>query len=104
EAIDQESLYPIEEAWFEIVEAEPLKVKATVPVRPKVQLGDYRALRRELSVPEITDEQVANVVEQLRESHATWAPVERPVALEDRVAMDVHGTADEKAILDRHDV
>jgi trigger factor len=104
EAVDQESLYPIEEASFDVVEAEPLKVKATVPVRPKVQLGDYRSLRRELAVPEVTDEQVDNVITQLRESHATWVPVERPVALEDRVAMDVHGTADDKPILDRHDV
>jgi trigger factor len=104
EAVDQENLYPIEEAAFEVVEAEPLKIKATVPVRPTVQLGEYRSLRRELTTPEITDEQVDNVIAQLRESHATWAPVERPVQLEDRVAMDVHGTVDEKVILDRQDV
>jgi trigger factor len=104
EAVDQENLYPIEEASFEVVEAEPLKIKATVPVRPAVQLGDYRGLRRELTTPEITDEQVDNVINQLRESHATWVPVERPVQLEDRVAMDVHGTVDDKVILDRQDV
>ncbi|HLH26532.1 MAG TPA: trigger factor [Chloroflexota bacterium] len=104
EAIDQENLYPIEEASFEVVEAEPLKFKATVPVRPAVQLGDYRALRRELTTPEVTDEQVDHVINQLRESHATWVPVERPVQLEDRVAMDVHGAVDEKVILDRQDV
>jgi len=104
EAVDQEDLYPIEEASFEVVEAEPLKIKATVPVRPSVQLGDYRSLRREVTTPEITDEQVDTVINQLRESHATWAPVERSVQLEDRVAMDVHGTVEEKSILDRHDV
>ena len=104
EAIDQENLYPIEEASFEVVEAEPLKFKATVPVRPAVQLGDYRALRRELTTPEVTDEQVDHVINQLRESHATWVPVERPVQLEDRVAMDVHGAVDEKVILDRQNV
>lgn len=104
EAVDQEDLYPIEEASFEVVEAEPLKIKATVPVRPAVTLGDYRSLRRELTTPEITDEQVDNVITQLRESHATWVPVERAVQLEDRVAMDVHGTVDDKPILDRQDV
>jgi trigger factor len=104
EAIDQENLYPIEEPAFEVVEAEPLKIKATVPVRPTVQLGDYRSLRRELTTPEITDEQVDTVIGQLRESHATWAPVERAVQLEDRVAMDVHGTVEDKVILDRQDV
>jgi trigger factor len=104
EVVDQEDLYPIEEPSFEVVEAEPLKIKATVPVRPTVQLGDYRSLRRELTPPEVTDEQVDNVISQLRESHATWVPVERAVQLEDRVAMDVHGTVDEKVILDRRDV
>jgi trigger factor len=104
EAIDQENLYPIEEAAFEVLEAEPLKIKATVPVRPTVQLGDYRSLRRELTTPETTDEQVDTVISQLRESHATWAPVERPVQLEDRIAMDVRGTVDEKVILERQDV
>jgi trigger factor len=104
EAVDQENLYPIEEASFEVVEAEPLKIKATVPVRPAVQLGEYRGLRRELTTPETTDEQVEHVLGQLQESHATWAPVERAVQLEDRIAMDVHGTVEDKPILDRHDV
>src|SRR5262249_4155017 len=58
----------------------------------------------ELNVPEVKDEQVASVLEQLRESHATWVPVEHPVALGDRVAMDVHGTVGEETIVDRHDV
>ena len=104
EVVNQEGLHPIEEASFEVVETDPLKIKATVPVRPQVQLGDYRSLRRELAVPDVTDEQVSEVIEQLRESHATWVPVERPVQLGDRVAMDVHGTVGDQVILDRDDV
>ncbi len=104
EAVEEQGLYPIEEAAFEVVETDPLKFKATVPVRPKVQLGDYRALRRELVVPEVTDEQVSEVIEQLRESHATWVPGERPVQLDDRVAMDAHGAVGEHVLLDRQDV
>jgi trigger factor len=104
EAVQEQSLRPIEDAEFEVLETDPLRIKATVPVRPEVQLGDYRGLRRELTVPEVTDEQVATVLDQLRESHATWVPVERPVQLGDRVAMDVHGTANDQPLVDRDDV
>ena len=103
EAVREEDLRPIEEAAFEVVEAEPLRIKATVPVRPKVQLGDYASLRRELTVTEVTDEQVTDVLDQLRESHATWVPVERPAQLDDRVAIDVQGKAGDEPLLDRQD-
>jgi trigger factor len=104
EAVSEAGLHPIEEAQVQIVEVEPLRIKATVPVRPEVRLGDYRALRRELQVPPVTDEQVDKLLDQLREAHATWVPVERPAQLGDRVALDVRGTVGERVLLDRRDV
>jgi trigger factor len=104
EAVGETGLKPIEQASVEVVETEPLRIKATVPVRPEVRLGDYHRLQRELSVAEITEEQVQNVIDQLRDEHATWAPVERPVQYGDRIAMDVHGAAGEEVISDRKDV
>jgi trigger factor len=104
EAIGEAGLRPIEQASVEVVETEPLRIKATVPVRPAVQLGEYRLLRRELSVAEVTEEQVQGVLDQLRDEHATWVPVERAVQSGDRIAMDVHGTAGDEVISDRQDV
>ena len=104
EAVTETGLHPIEEATFQVVDMEPLRIKATVPVRPDVRLGDYRSLRQELVIPEITDAQVAEVIEQLRDSHATWVPVERAAQVGDRVAMDVHGTVGEGVLIDRQDV
>jgi trigger factor len=104
EAVGEAGLHPIEQAAFQIVDTEPLRIKATVPVRPEVRLGDYRSLRRELEVAPVTEEQVQAVIEQLRESNATWVPVERAVQLEDRIAMDVHGTAGETPVSDRQDI
>jgi trigger factor len=46
---------------------------------------------------------VTNVLDQLRESHATWAPVERAVQLEDRVAIDVDGKVGDEPLIDRQD-
>ncbi|HWP28657.1 MAG TPA: trigger factor [Chloroflexota bacterium] len=104
EAVDQAGLRPIEDPTLEVVETEPLRIKATVPVRPKVRLGDYRSLRRELVVPPVTEEQIQGVLEQLREAHAIWVPVERPVQWGDRVAIDVHGAAGAAVLVDRQDV
>jgi trigger factor len=104
EAIVEAGLHPIEEAQVQIVEMEPLRIKATVPVRPQVRLGDYRSLRRELQVPPVSEEQVEQLIAQLREAYATWVPVERPAQLGDRVALDVRGTVGERVLLDRRDV
>ena len=104
EAVRETGLHPIEEANFEVVDTDPLRVKATVPVRPTVQLGDYRSVRHELVVPAVTPDQVQGVLDNLRESHATWMPVERPVQGGDRVAMDVHMAAGETVLIDRQDI
>ena len=93
EAVGEAGLTPIEQASVEVVETDPLRIKATVPVRPAVQLGEYRRIQRELTIPDVTEEQVQEVLDQLREEHATWAPVERAVQFGDRIAMDVHGAA-----------
>src|SRR5215472_15033758 len=47
EAIKEESLEPIDQPQFHIETLEPLTIKATVPLRPSVDLGDWRGLRVE---------------------------------------------------------
>src|SRR5215207_7846435 len=55
EAVSESGLHPIEEASVQIVDTEPLRIKATVPVRPQVQLGEYRTLQRELDLAPVTE-------------------------------------------------
>jgi trigger factor len=88
---------------LEIVSTQPLQIKATVPVQPKVELGDYKALKIEATPAEVTDEQVDAVVTRLRESHATWEPVERAVESGDRVAIDVLAKAGETTVMESKD-
>ena len=47
-----------------------------VPVRPEVMLGDYASFPFTPQVDEVTDAQVDQVVEQLRDQQATLVPVE----------------------------
>ncbi|MBI3969831.1 MAG: trigger factor [Chloroflexi bacterium] len=78
-AVEQTGVYPIERPSFDILQVErgkPLVFKATVTVRPTVELGDYRHLTIEPEEVKIDEEEVDRHVERLRESQAQWIPVE----------------------------
>lgn len=66
-------------------------ITATVPLRPEVTLGDYRATRIDFSVSEVTDEQVAEQINRIRESLATWENVERAARFRDLVTIILKG-------------
>jgi trigger factor len=92
------------EPHFDVESFSPLRAKATVVVQPAVQLGDYRSITREATPVTVADEEVDNVLEQLREGHAEWVPVERPAEMGDRVAIDVRGVAEGRSIVSQDDV
>jgi trigger factor len=92
EAIEHEGVAAFARPRVESIEFNPLRLRATVPLEPKVELGDYRAgLHIEPTPINVDDAQVDAVVQRLRDSHAQWVPVERPVQLGDRVGIDVVG-------------
>ncbi len=104
EAVRETGIEPVDQPKLDVVGAEPLSVKATVPVRPKVELGDYRAIRQSKETPEVTDEQVASTLENLRQSRAEWVPVERETQAGDLVTIDVRGRAEDETFLDSQGV
>jgi trigger factor len=57
---------------------QPFVFTATVTVRPEVDLGDYRSLRVEVPATEVTDEQVEEMIEELRRRNSELRDVERP--------------------------
>jgi len=102
-AVKEQELTMVARPTLEVVSTAPLQVKATVPVQPKVELGDYHSLKIEAKPADIQEEQVDQVVSRLQESNATWEPVERPVEMGDRVAIDVSGKAGETIVVDSKD-
>jgi trigger factor len=79
EAIIAEDIIPLTNADVEVVQAEegkPLVFKAVVPVRPDVQLGDYRGFNFAPDIDVIDDARVDHVIEELRDQNATLAAVE----------------------------
>ncbi len=96
EALKEKELVPlgkpkIEELSFE--PGAPLSFRVDLEVRPPLEPKDYRGLKvpTELTAP--TEEEIDTIVERLRESHATFEPVEgRPAADGDFALIDVSGT------------
>src|SRR5688572_4825438 len=90
-ALDQTDVIPIDNPDVDIdpasvVEGQPVSYTATVPVRPDVELGAYTDYAFGLEVPEVTDEQVEQVIGELREQQATLRPVDGRSAAEGDIA------------------
>jgi trigger factor len=79
EALTQEDLLPLTNPDLEVVEAEegkPLRFKATVQVRPEVELGDYKHFNFSPEIDTIDEARVDKVIEELRDQNATLTAVE----------------------------
>ena len=57
-------------------EGEPLRFKASFEVLPEVKVEGYRELRAEKPAVAVTEEEVEQSLNSLREQHATFTPVE----------------------------
>ncbi len=102
-AIDEQDLQPGGMPDMEVVDLDPVTFKATVPLRPEVQLGEYRDIRVEVEQPEVSEEDVQERLESLRSSMGSWDPVERPVEMGDMITMTATGTVEDDTILDETD-
>lgn len=102
QAIEEQNLQVIAQPQIEILELEPVVFKATFPLRPKVDLGDYRSIDVAPPSVEVSDEEIESAVSRLRERHAVWSPVERPVAFEDLVTVDIEEELKETGAKKQH--
>ncbi len=74
-------------------DGEPLTFKATVEVRPPIELGVYRGLPVPAASVEPNEEDIREALRGLAEPSAQYIPVEnRPALRGDYVVADVHGT------------
>lgn len=100
-ALAEQALEAYARPDIELIQTEPVVFKAVVPLRPTVELGNYRDIQVTAEPDEVTEENIDAVIEQLRHQHATWEPVERPVALDDMVVMDIDSQVDSKTLIKR---
>ena len=99
-ALDQTTIIPIDQPQVDIdpaslAEGQSITFTATVPVRPDVELGSYTGYPFELETPDVTDEQVEQVIGELREQQATLRPIDgRPAQKGDLASVKFVGTID----------
>jgi trigger factor len=91
---DKQGLIPVSQPRvtdLHIHDGEPLRFKASFEVLPEIKVDGYKELRADHPVIEITDAEVEQALNQLREQHATYTAIEgRPLADGDfaQVALD----------------
>jgi trigger factor len=103
EALEEEDIDAIGQPDIELTQDEPLAFKATVPIRPTVELGDYRKLSVERQPVEVDPADVDASIEELRHRYAIHEPVERAVQPGDIVRGDVRMVIDGQEVFHDED-
>lgn len=81
EAVADQGIDAFDMPKVDVQETEPVvQLIVTVPLQPSVELGDYKALRVDDAVEEVSDEVVDASLEQLRQSQRVVRGVDRPAA------------------------
>src|SRR5919107_2566351 len=79
DALVEHRILPLAQADVKVEQGEegkPVIFTATVPVRPEVELGDYRNFKFGPEIETIDDAKVQKVIDELRDQNASLAPVE----------------------------
>ena len=102
-AVEEEEIDTVGFPQIESFEFDPVVVEAMVALNPVLDLGDYRSIRVEEDPVDVSDEDVQDELESLRKQQSSWEPVDRAVALDDLVTMDVTGRVNGVEIIDETD-
>jgi len=98
EALEETGVEPIEQPEVELLhveEGEPVKFKATVKVKPEVELGVYKELEVTQAPVEVNEEEVDKELERLRDKHAQLVTLdEGNVKKGDMATIDFTGRVD----------
>jgi trigger factor len=76
---DKQGLIPVSQPQvtdLHIHDGEPLRFKASFEILPEIKVDGYKELRAEKPVIEITDDEVEQALNHLREQHATYSAIE----------------------------
>ncbi len=84
-------------------EGEPFRFKAVVPLRPVVELGEYQDLRFPVPEQEVSDEEVQQAIESIREQLMKLERTsDRPAQTDDRVVVQIRSLEEEDAQPERY--
>ena len=99
-AITEEDIDAVGMPSIDLEGLDPFQFSAVVPLKPDINLGEYKSIRVEKETPSLPDDAIDERIEQLRLSVASWEPVDRTVQTGDMVSTQIKGTLDDEVILD----
>jgi trigger factor len=91
QALTEAQIDPVNEPDLQdltLEENSPLSFKAVVEVKPTIALGDYRGVEVEHAPAAVSEGDVADTLERMRDQHAEFRSVERVAATGDLVVVD----------------
>lgn len=98
DAVEETKIEPVDQPDVDVenfAKGEVLKFKATVIVKPEVELGEYKGLEVAEESAEVTEEEINQELERLQERHAEIVPLEDGTAENgDTVVIDFEGSID----------
>jgi trigger factor len=101
EALQNHDLQPLAQPDVEVTridDNEAIEFTAEVDVRPEISVPDWHGLEAEVEDVSVSDDDVDEQVEALRERFGTLAEVDRPAADGDFVTIDLVATQDGKPV------
>lgn len=101
EALQENSLEPLAQPEIEVTKLEDnhtLEFTAEVDVKPEITVPDYDGVEAQVDDIELTDADVEEQVQALRERFATLLDVDRPAADGDMVVIDLKATQDGEVV------
>lgn len=100
QVLEEKEMAPLEQPKFELVQIErdkPLIYKATIHVKPKIELPSYKGLEIEQPEPvEVKPEEVDEILEQQRQRMARLVEVEDAAQAGDMLTLDFTGYLDDQ--------
>ncbi len=96
-AVRENDLSPVDQPQVELLpqeEGEPLRLRATVTVRPQIELKEYKGIAVTVPPTDVPPGEVDRTLENLRREAATLVPVDRPVEIGDTATLDYLGSID----------
>jgi len=91
QAVEEQDLQIYAPAKLEDVQTDPFVFKYVVSLYPQVDLGDYRAYRLKPQEAKVSEDEIQQALQNLRQQNVLIEPVERPAALNDGAQINVVG-------------
>ena len=105
QAVSEAKAVPVETPTFEekelkVKKGQPLTFTALVEVRPEFELAEYKGVAIKDEKPEVTEEELSEALEEIREVHSTLETIDedRPAQKGDHVIIDFEGFVDGKPL------